>query len=440
MILSKLPTKSSPFKGISRIPVRYLLLVTLLLLVGRLSSSLCRAQETLIDKEKATQESRIPSLREALSPIRELLHREEKRSITFLQIGDSHTQGGPLAASVRSELQSIYGNGGRGWLTPLKLAHTNQPLDYSFSLHRGRCYTCVTSLKSNCTTIGPGGVVLTCPTNEEIVFDISLQGETFDRLLVTRSSQSPSLIPDGCPHTFFLGNSEKPWQMVSDTIDLPSSVSSIRLTSCLNKAPYRQQDLELGGVTLLKKASGICYHSIGINGATYALFDNQSFAQNISLLDPQVVLIALGTNEIISRASTETIISQIRSSIKILRRNMPNAVFILVSPPPIRPTTTVRTYKYRSRGKRRSKRKVIRKTYTNSPTPLRTALQTIAKEERLPVIDLFELMGGESGYIQRHQEGGYYTSDGIHFTIKGYREQGHLIAQTLLQALQENNL
>lgn len=439
MILSRLQTKSSPLQGISRIPVRHLLLVTLLLLVGRLLSPLCRAQETLIDKEKATQENKIPSLREALSPIRELLHREEKQSITFLQIGDSHTQGGVLAASVRSELQLIYGNGGRGWLTPLKLAHTNQPLDYSFSLRRGRCYPCITSLKRDCTTIGPGGMVLTCPTNEEIVFDISLQGETFDRLLVMRSSQSPSLIPDGCPYTFSSGNSEKLWRMVSDTIDLSSSVSSIRLTSCLN-APYRQQDLELGGVTLLKKTTGICYHSIGINGATYALFDNQSFAQNISLLAPQVVLIALGTNEIISRASTEILISQIRSSIKILRRNMPNAVFILVYPPPIRPTTTVRTYKYQSRGKRRSKRKVIRKTYANSPIPLRMALQTIAEEEKLPVIDLFELMGGENGYILRRQEGGYYTSDGIHFTVKGYREQGHLIAQTLLRALQENTL
>ena len=50
---------------------------------------------------------------------------------TIVHIGDSHIQPGVVSDEVRRALQERYGNGGRGLLSPLALASTNQPGDYT---------------------------------------------------------------------------------------------------------------------------------------------------------------------------------------------------------------------------------------------------------------------------------------------------------------------
>ena len=48
----------------------------------------------------------------------------------IVHIGDSHVQPGIISDEVRRTLQERFGNGGRGLISPLALAGTNEPTDY----------------------------------------------------------------------------------------------------------------------------------------------------------------------------------------------------------------------------------------------------------------------------------------------------------------------
>ncbi|WP_025836809.1 hypothetical protein [Porphyromonas cangingivalis] len=64
-------------------------------------------------------------LRTLLQPIREGL-KSGNSVVEVIHLGDSHTQSGYLTQVIRERLQAKYGDAGRGWLTPYKMARTNQ--------------------------------------------------------------------------------------------------------------------------------------------------------------------------------------------------------------------------------------------------------------------------------------------------------------------------
>lgn len=383
---------------------------------------------------------KIPDLDAVLEPL--ALQLSKTGSLHILHIGDSHTQAGYFPGAVRTALQKRFGNAGRGWISPLRMARTNQPTDYSFTSVENSCASCILSYKNQCTPTGPGGIQIRQINKRRPGFECSLRNGFFDRLLVARSVLSPPLVPLYTPHNLLLGKraSQITGGMVIDTINLFSPLSSVRLmaeTEADTEAIY-------GGVALMLRLPGIVYHEVGLNGATYALYDRSDFARNVALLRPQVVLLCLGSNEIIGRGNQATLEAQIGSSIRTLRQAMPQARFILVTPPPIRPQSVRRTTRYVSsgrgrkgkRGRRKKRRVVSTSTYNNAPDNVLRAIFAVAEEEQLPVIDLYTLMEGRKGYERRRQDGGYYAADGVHFTIRGYEEQGSLIAQELVAALQ----
>ena len=53
--------------------------------------------------------------------------------ISILHIGDSHIQADMLTREVRKNMQWRFGNAGRGLVFPLRVAGTNEPLDYRSS-------------------------------------------------------------------------------------------------------------------------------------------------------------------------------------------------------------------------------------------------------------------------------------------------------------------
>ena len=59
-----------------------------------------------------------------------LEHHTSDGIVRILHIGDSHIQAEFVTNALRAMLQEVYGNAGRGLVSPLRLAGTNQPVDY----------------------------------------------------------------------------------------------------------------------------------------------------------------------------------------------------------------------------------------------------------------------------------------------------------------------
>ena len=64
-----------------------------------------------------------------------LKHLEEtdSTSLNILHIGDSHIQAGFITEVLRTNFQEAFGNAGRGFVFPYKMAKTNGPFDVKFS-------------------------------------------------------------------------------------------------------------------------------------------------------------------------------------------------------------------------------------------------------------------------------------------------------------------
>ena len=60
-----------------------------------------------------------------------LFDRAAKDGLRILHVGDSHVQYGMSTASMRSELQARYGNGGFGMVFPFAILNTYSPAGYS---------------------------------------------------------------------------------------------------------------------------------------------------------------------------------------------------------------------------------------------------------------------------------------------------------------------
>ena len=57
----------------------------------------------------------------------------DRRPMRIVHIGDSHIQADMATGYTRRILQQEFGDAGRGLIVPLKLASTNEPLDYAIT-------------------------------------------------------------------------------------------------------------------------------------------------------------------------------------------------------------------------------------------------------------------------------------------------------------------
>jgi len=58
-------------------------------------------------------------------------------TVSILHVGDSHVQAGIITGRLREQFQRDFGDAGRGLITPLRMAGTNEPRDYSVTTPYG---------------------------------------------------------------------------------------------------------------------------------------------------------------------------------------------------------------------------------------------------------------------------------------------------------------
>lgn len=162
---------------------------------------------------------------------------------------------------------------------------------------------------------------------------------------------------------------------------------------------------------------GMVYHMIGINGATCTSFTNAMQINEIAELNPDLIIISLGTNESHGRGYLPSVHErQMDDLLGMLHHACPNAAFLLTTPPG----------SYIRYRRRRS---------VNTRTPLvATTIKDYAKKHGYPVWDMYNIVGGRERACLNWVNGNYMVRDRVHYTVAGYTLQGNLLYEALIKA------
>lgn len=351
----------------------------------------------------------------------------EPNIISIVHLGDSHVQAGYFSEALRLALQERWGNAGRGLIAPLRICKTNEPADYKMtSTNKWTHKRCIIGKKFS-SSVGLSGISIT-PTSNAI--DISIEtlsryGEKIGfntlRLFHSPSDKFPPLMPTHTPdglNTFSIhqGETYYTWSDTTHHIHLQGEIS------------YGKEYASIYGASLENGNNGILLHAIGNNSATYECYNRvENYGIKLSLLNPQLVIVSMGTNESVSsKTSSETLYQQIDALVTDIRQENPEAIILL---------TTPADNKLRKRRRKNGKRS----TYYTENTHLATVVETIKQygaQNNIAVWDWYTIGGGK-GSCERWIEEKGMKKDHIHYTAQGYALQGNLLYQSILKAYEQ---
>lgn len=379
------------------------------------------------------------------SGLRKALSQAGTRPVSIVHIGDSHIQADISTGMTRDLLQYDFGNAGRGLVTPLKMAGTNQPTDYTFSSSdrwsgvklmsrnwdRPMGFTGVSvhpSMQSSRITIGTSESDDYDPFSTITLFHggkITIDNVTNDRGEKVHFRSIPS----------------------RDYTQIVLASQETRVTVDFTS----KGDLTVYGASLGGARPGVFYHAIGNNGATYATYNRiGNVGPGIAALQPELVIISLGTNEAFGRLDKSTFFNTIDRLVKNIRTSNPEAQILLVTPMECqRSTYKTVSKKVKTKARRTKKGKRIKggyrtvkskvKSYQRNANilPLRNEILRYGSENGIAVLDWYEVAGG-AGASDVWISNGLFSKDRVHHSYKGYHLQGRLLYDALIDALKNN--
>lgn len=356
--------------------------------------------------------------------------------LTIVHLGDSHIQAGHYSGHAMRLLQARFGNAGRGWIAPFKLSRTNEPDDYFISSVvkdwvAGRCIQATPK-----TPLGPGGIglkTLSPSVNLDVaIAPVNGAGYSFNQAVLYRGDRSMPLLPAGplkeSVRTFRADSVCAPG-LLADTFRVARLTDTLQLHST-RRQPGTDRLLSASsfqsvyyGLSLTNGRPGILYHAVGVNGAMFVNYTDETFVRRLAALRPSLVIISLGTNETFGRRfRSEEFAGQAEAFLRLVRRHMPDVCLLL--------TTPAECYKRVYVAKKR--------TYVRNEHTIRAAraLMEVARKEGIACWDLFTATGGANS-CRKWRTAGLMGRDRVHFSKEGYQEQGLLLYRALMHAYRE---
>ena len=311
--------------------------------------------------------------------------------MNIVYLGDSHIQADFGGAVVRRRLGDIAPLAGRGIIIPFRLAGTNQPVDYTMTADKEV----------------RGSRLLKRPWPTRMPFT-GIGVETDDSINLTITSEIPF------SKVRFLWKGE---DAGADFVTPLTNSYTVKMNMPAST---------LGGAVLTADSVGVLFHSIGNNGATYADYAGIiGFGEGLQQLNPDLIIIALGTNEAFNTWDPEVMEANMDVLLATIRRHSPQADILLVTP------TECYRKRYRGRGRRR---RATGYTINSNVAEVREVVRNYAEDHSLPLYDMYEVVGGK-GSAPRMKRHGVLGKDGVHFSAQGYRLTGSMFADALIEAL-----
>lgn len=354
-----------------------------------------------------------------------LLQKGEIDRVSILHIGDSHIQADFITGNVRRNLQRVFGDAGRGLVFPYGVARTNGPVDVKTSSNAPWKYQ-RNALRVQLMPTGIAGVSLTTES-PGTVLEVSLSQSVDDGGLPGNFTGITLFHDKGSDAFEFLAidDSGTAYTAIDESGDRAKYVSTYLVPplSRIRFMAFRSEDGRnygrIYGISLENGKNGVLYHMAGVNGATFASFnDSALFAPHLGLINPDLIVVSLGTNDINERTyQAADVRVRMEALLATIHKNTPEASIILTVPPDF--------------GKTRNsflKQKIL---------SLRETMTALCRAQGLPWWDLFDIMGGY-GSIEKWKKNGLVQQDLVHFTRPGYGLIGTLFYRALMKGYHEH--
>lgn len=348
------------------------------------------------------------------------LIKRKASKVNIVHIGDSHIQADVLTHRTRTMLQNTFGNGGRGFIFPYRLLRSNSPLNVKIR-KGGEWSGCQsTRLRDQCNFGITGASASTYDSSAFVMINPNRFDDmdySFDRM---------KLFHYRTPHDFelqFIGSNNKVLETDIQPISRTTSLVTFRerqdsFMMTFDKR-HKQELFQLFGMSLENDAPGVIYHSIGLNGAYLnSYLRNQFFDEQLSQLNPDLIIISLGTNDGYmsdTRFCIDCFKENYRKLIKNIQANNPDASILLTTPGDY----------YRKRRYHNANNLNIVKV-----------IQALSEEFGTAVWDFNAIMGGEYSIRTWHRNG-LSQNDLVHYTLEGYLVQGELLYEALMDSYEQ---
>lgn len=332
---------------------------------------------------------------------------------SVVYLGDSHVQADFGGAVLRRRLSVTPGSAGRGIVIPFKLAGTNEPADYSVRLQPR--YESAKLMKQPWSVEMPFTGIGLRPLSRECCFEISCAGQPFSEVRLHYRGERPQV----CRVESAEGI-EIPFEYCDSTIWLDETVADIKV--CFESA----ERTVFGGFELWSSGGGVLVHSVGNNGATFSSYNGiDNFGRRLAALQPDLIVIALGTNEAFGRFDEDRFRESVGALLDDIIGENPDAALLMVAP-----AECYRRVYRRQKGRRRRAVSVVNENVAR----VRAVLKEYSEAGGIPFYDSYAVAGG-AGSAAKMKQAKVLGNDGVHYTAPGYRMWGSLLGDAILAEL-----
>jgi len=342
--------------------------------------------------------------------------------LTILQFGDSHTAADFFTGEVRRLLQERYGDGGPGYINAGKPRAGVRSAAVNMTTSPGWTYSALQKSEAGADFYLSGFTAQATHSGETITAS-ARQSMPYDLIEIEVSTgPKAGAIRVGLdtlePFEKSLETSS-PDHIVYRFMPADDSTSGLRQLSITTTD---DRPVKISSIGIFNRHYGVSYSNIGFPGATVELlnkFDTQLFSDELKRLQPQIVVIAFGTNEgFDDNLDIDRYRARYQEVIRRVRANLPNAAIVMVGP---------------AQGGRKAAAGGSCE-YPNPPklARVRAAQKDIADREGAAFWDWWGIMPAQCGaHAWRSMEKPLMAADHIHFTPEGYRVSAQRFAEFL---------
>lgn len=369
-----------------------------------------RTPEPAAELAAETVPHHLPHLDSFYAKLADVRAGRAQRSVRILWLGDSHTAADFLTDVVRQHLAQFAGDGGPGFVRLGLSGYRHGAVTFEVKgkvrkapvlpAQRTRVLDGVFGYGGVRTLLTAGAMVkstLAAPRDELVTWTLSYRLSPDDSLLVGLGETQVRLEPPADGGTEILQH--RITGQASDEYSIRQVTGQPQLFGAY--AEYEKP--------------GVVLDTVGINGARLATalaWEPSHYAREVALRQPDLVVLAFGTNEIFDRTDVSRYQGQASQLITLLRAARPELPCWIVGPPDA------------GTSDGRSRTRVAQVTDVQ---------RHVAEEMDCAFTSQFELMGGEGSFARwMSSRPSKARGDFIHLTVTGYRELGETLAQELL--------